>query len=207
MLFRVDNCNMLILNIKGVSDIYFDLLGLLELLLQFQLQTAVLTFVSWIITVKQTWSKPMVKGGAPSPRDSHSCNTVGTSLFVFGGTDGKTPLQDLYILDTSNSFSTSFHVDLGYIVLSVHPKICLCFFCSHKYLVQTTSWGWWTCPQRRSQCSSHWSCPFPLWRVWKGFGWVWRGLFQWSLHAWYRCVGSKINSCRNMDYPWYDWDS
>eukprot|EP00250_Pteridium_aquilinum_P005159 c15297_g2_i1 orf=15-2003(+) len=54
-------------------------------------------------TVKQTWSKPMVKGTAPSSRDSHSCTTVGTSLYVFGGTDGKTPLKDLYILDTTTN--------------------------------------------------------------------------------------------------------
>uniref|UniRef100_A0A0D6R3K1 DCD domain-containing protein n=1 Tax=Araucaria cunninghamii TaxID=56994 RepID=A0A0D6R3K1_ARACU len=52
---------------------------------------------------KQTWSKPMVKGIPPSPRDSHSCTAVGTSLFVFGGTDGKNPLKDLYILDTSTN--------------------------------------------------------------------------------------------------------
>ncbi|XP_010260416.1 PREDICTED: rab9 effector protein with kelch motifs-like isoform X7 [Nelumbo nucifera] len=54
-------------------------------------------------TVRQTWSKPMVKGIPPSPRDSHSCTTVGNSLFVFGGTDGKTPLKDLHILDTSSN--------------------------------------------------------------------------------------------------------
>lgn len=48
----------------------------------------------------------MVKGTAPSSRDSHSCTTVGASLYVFGGTDGKTPLQDLYILDTiTNTWS------------------------------------------------------------------------------------------------------
>ncbi|KAH7278114.1 hypothetical protein KP509_38G025100 [Ceratopteris richardii] len=51
-------------------------------------------------TVKQSWSKPMVKGTPPSPRDSHTCTTVGTSLYVFGGTDGRSVLQDLYILDT-----------------------------------------------------------------------------------------------------------
>ncbi|KAI5084665.1 hypothetical protein GOP47_0000834 [Adiantum capillus-veneris] len=45
----------------------------------------------------------MVKGTAPSPRDSHSCTTVGTSVYVFGGTDGKTPLKDLYILDTTTN--------------------------------------------------------------------------------------------------------
>lgn len=57
-------------------------------------------------TAKQTWSKPMVKGTPPSPRDSHSSTTVGASLYVFGGTDGKCPLQDLYILDTvTNTWS------------------------------------------------------------------------------------------------------
>ncbi|KAI5055799.1 hypothetical protein GOP47_0029320 [Adiantum capillus-veneris] len=54
-------------------------------------------------TAKQTWSKPMVKGTPPSPRDSHTCITVGTSLYVFGGTDGKSLLQDLYILDTATN--------------------------------------------------------------------------------------------------------
>ncbi|XP_039136897.1 RING finger protein B-like isoform X2 [Dioscorea cayenensis subsp. rotundata] len=52
-------------------------------------------------TVKKTWSKPMVKGIPPSPRDSHSCTTVGNRLFVYGGTDGTNPLDDLHILDTS----------------------------------------------------------------------------------------------------------
>lgn len=42
----------------------------------------------------------MMKGLPPSPRDSHTCTTVGSKLFVFGGTDGKNPLKDLYVLDT-----------------------------------------------------------------------------------------------------------
>lgn len=54
-------------------------------------------------TVKQTWSKPVVKGNLPSPRDSHSCTAVGDNLFIFGGTDGKVPLRDLHIFDTSSS--------------------------------------------------------------------------------------------------------
>ncbi|BFI26818.1 Rab9 effector protein with kelch motifs [Marchantia polymorpha subsp. ruderalis] len=58
-------------------------------------------------TTKQTWSKPMVKGTAPTPRDSHTCTTVGSKLFVFGGTDGNSPLKDLHILDTvTNQWST-----------------------------------------------------------------------------------------------------
>ncbi|KAI4343981.1 hypothetical protein L6164_011261 [Bauhinia variegata] len=52
-------------------------------------------------TVKQTWILPVIKGTPPTPRDSHSCTTVGDNLFVFGGTDGMNPLKDLHILDTS----------------------------------------------------------------------------------------------------------
>ncbi|XWS37255.1 hypothetical protein CRYUN_Cryun19dG0027700 [Craigia yunnanensis] len=42
-----------------------------------------------------------MKGTPPTPRDSHSCTTVGDNLFVFGGTDGMNPLKDLHILDTA----------------------------------------------------------------------------------------------------------
>ncbi|XP_010477041.1 PREDICTED: kelch domain-containing protein 3-like [Camelina sativa] len=51
---------------------------------------------------KQIWTQPMINGTPPSPRDSHSCTTVGDNLFVFGGTDGSKPLNDLHILDTSS---------------------------------------------------------------------------------------------------------
>uniref|UniRef100_A0A2C9UK58 Uncharacterized protein n=1 Tax=Manihot esculenta TaxID=3983 RepID=A0A2C9UK58_MANES len=50
----------------------------------------------------QSWSQPVIKGTPPTPRDSHSCTTVGDNLFVFGGTDGINPLKDLHILDTSS---------------------------------------------------------------------------------------------------------
>ncbi|KAJ4883747.1 Galactose oxidase/kelch repeat superfamily protein [Raphanus sativus] len=50
----------------------------------------------------QVWTKPVISGVPPSPRDSHSCTTVGDNLFVFGGTDGKTHLKDLHVLDTSS---------------------------------------------------------------------------------------------------------
>ncbi|XP_031493375.1 acyl-CoA-binding domain-containing protein 6-like isoform X1 [Nymphaea colorata] len=53
--------------------------------------------------VKQAWSKPVMKGIPPSPRDSHSCTTVGTDLYIFGGTDGKNPLKDLHVLDTTTN--------------------------------------------------------------------------------------------------------
>ncbi|KAK7843045.1 kelch domain-containing protein 1 [Quercus suber] len=35
-------------------------------------------------TANQTWSQPAIKGTPPTPRDSHSCTTVGDNLFVFG---------------------------------------------------------------------------------------------------------------------------
>ncbi|CAF2064740.1 unnamed protein product [Brassica napus] len=50
----------------------------------------------------QIWTKPVIRGVPPSPRDSHSCTTVGDHLFVFGGTDGKNHLKDLHVLDTSS---------------------------------------------------------------------------------------------------------
>ncbi|CAH2067199.1 unnamed protein product [Thlaspi arvense] len=50
----------------------------------------------------QIWTQPVIKGVPPSPRDSHSCTTVGDKLFVFGGTDGINYLKDLHILDTSS---------------------------------------------------------------------------------------------------------
>ncbi|KAK4744129.1 hypothetical protein SAY87_010441 [Trapa incisa] len=53
-------------------------------------------------SVKQTWSQPITKGSPPTPRDSHSCTTVGDNLYIFGGTDGRNTLKDLHILDTSS---------------------------------------------------------------------------------------------------------
>ncbi|KAM7471228.1 hypothetical protein LguiA_009411 [Lonicera macranthoides] len=54
-------------------------------------------------TAQRTWCEPVMKGILPTPRDSHSCTTVGDNLFVFGGTDGKNPLRDLHILDTASN--------------------------------------------------------------------------------------------------------
>ncbi|EFJ15144.1 hypothetical protein SELMODRAFT_42940, partial [Selaginella moellendorffii] len=50
-----------------------------------------------------TWSKPVMKGTHPSPRDSHSSTAVGSKLYVFGGTDGTSPLDDLFVLDTATN--------------------------------------------------------------------------------------------------------
>ncbi|KAL2340655.1 hypothetical protein Fmac_008595 [Flemingia macrophylla] len=52
--------------------------------------------------LNQTWKFPIIRGAPPTPRDSHSCTVVGDNLFVFGGTDGTTLLNDLCILDTSS---------------------------------------------------------------------------------------------------------
>ncbi|KAK8560002.1 hypothetical protein V6N12_012810 [Hibiscus sabdariffa] len=52
-------------------------------------------------TTERTWRQLATKGTPPTPRDSHSCTTVGDNLFVFGGTDGMNPLKDLHILDTA----------------------------------------------------------------------------------------------------------
>lgn len=47
-----------------------------------------------------TWSKPITTGNPPSVRAGHSCVAVGTKLYLFGGGDGNTYLNDLHILDT-----------------------------------------------------------------------------------------------------------
>lgn len=62
-----------------------------------------------------------MKGILPTPRDSHSCTTIGDNLFVFGGTDGKKPLNDLHILDTCE-FVYSFHY------ISLFPFILLQYY-------------------------------------------------------------------------------
>ncbi|XP_024523078.1 rab9 effector protein with kelch motifs [Selaginella moellendorffii] len=49
------------------------------------------------------WSKPVMKGTHPSPQDSHSSTAVGSKLYVFGGTDGTSPLDDLFVLDTATN--------------------------------------------------------------------------------------------------------
>ncbi|XP_024530685.1 tip elongation aberrant protein 1 [Selaginella moellendorffii] len=43
--------------------------------------------------------KPVMKGTHPSPRDSHSSMAVGSKLYVFGGTDGTSTLDGLFVLD------------------------------------------------------------------------------------------------------------
>lgn len=69
-----------------------------------------LTIVVIFVAAKQIWTQPMINGTPPPPRDSHSCTTVGDNLFVFGGTDGINPLNDLHILDTCKLFLCVFQV-------------------------------------------------------------------------------------------------
>ncbi|EFJ04190.1 hypothetical protein SELMODRAFT_432643, partial [Selaginella moellendorffii] len=57
----------------------------------------------WDCAGTYTWSKPVMKGTHPSPQDSHSSTAVGSKLYVFGGTDGTSPLNDLFVLDTTTN--------------------------------------------------------------------------------------------------------
>ncbi|EFJ05471.1 hypothetical protein SELMODRAFT_431540 [Selaginella moellendorffii] len=47
--------------------------------------------------------KPVMKGTHPSPRDSHSSTAVRSKLYVFGGTDGTSTLDDLFVLDNATN--------------------------------------------------------------------------------------------------------
>jgi len=46
------------------------------------------------------WYQPETSGNPPCPRAAHSCTVVGRKLFFFGGNDGASLFDDLYILDT-----------------------------------------------------------------------------------------------------------
>ena len=54
------------------------------------------------------WSQPsaiqpnQINGG-PSPRAAHSCDLIGNKLFVFGGWNGKSALNDLHVLEFETS--------------------------------------------------------------------------------------------------------
>jgi len=72
----------------------------------------------WVfVAVKQTWSKPIVKGTPPTARDSHTCTAVGNNLYVFGGTDGTSPLGDLHVLDTGQFWPYHHLIDAHFPLL------------------------------------------------------------------------------------------
>ncbi|XP_024523561.1 rab9 effector protein with kelch motifs [Selaginella moellendorffii] len=68
----------------------------------------VLIMFWWDRAGTYTWSKPVMKRTHPSPRDSHSSTAVGSKLYVFGGTDGTSPLDDLFVLDTGKRVLSIF---------------------------------------------------------------------------------------------------
>ena len=53
---------------------------------------------------KMLWLQGPEGGGAPTARYGHTANLVGGSkMYVFGGTNGSTYYNDLYILDLENN--------------------------------------------------------------------------------------------------------
>ena len=62
--------------------------------------SSVVGFVFMCNIETMTWSQPITTGTTPSVRAGHSCVAVGTKLYLFGGGDGTTYLNDLHILDT-----------------------------------------------------------------------------------------------------------
>ncbi|EPT31033.1 kelch repeat protein, putative [Toxoplasma gondii ME49] len=48
------------------------------------------------------WSRPNPSGTSPGPRAAHSCDVIGTKMFIFGGWNGKFALNDLFILDVQS---------------------------------------------------------------------------------------------------------
>lgn len=40
-------------------------------------------------------------GNIPDPRDSHACTKLGSSMYIFGGSNGKSPLNDMFSFNLS----------------------------------------------------------------------------------------------------------
>ncbi len=57
------------------------------------------------------WSQPMICGIPPSPRSYHSACTVCNRIYVFGGYDGTTRSEELFILE-EGSVTRSQHLTL-----------------------------------------------------------------------------------------------
>ncbi|XP_035608721.2 kelch domain-containing protein 2-like [Oncorhynchus keta] len=71
-----------------------------------------------------TWSQPVTKGNAPSPRAAHACAKVGNRGYVFGGRYRDYRLNDLHYIDMGSGMKCS-----------PHPK-CLhaCYSIKHLFL-------------------------------------------------------------------------
>ncbi len=54
---------------------------------------------------RTSWNRLEVSGKIPPPRHSHSLIAVGTKIYLFGGHDGSTWLNDLYAFDTGDTGS------------------------------------------------------------------------------------------------------
>lgn len=92
-------CGFMLYKTSG-GDLVFRVLFVLGSWFSFGYGDCSFSDCELLSAVTHTWSQPVIKGTPPTPRDSHSCTTVGENLFVFGGTDGTNPLKDLHILDT-----------------------------------------------------------------------------------------------------------
>ena len=57
-----------------------------------------LNSVAMLDTKAMRWSSPQIEGIPPPPRMGAGCTLVGTDLYLFGGSDGKTSLRDLHVL-------------------------------------------------------------------------------------------------------------
>ena len=49
-------------------------------------------------SLTMTWATPELEGPAPTARMGCTATLVGTDVFLFGGSDGKASLRDLYVL-------------------------------------------------------------------------------------------------------------
>lgn len=59
---------------------------------------------SYIVTESMNWVQHRFEGATPAARHKHTCATLGTQIFVFGGMEAPpVGFNDIYILDTQPS--------------------------------------------------------------------------------------------------------
>lgn len=61
-----------------------------------------LVFVTFLLAATMSWSKITATGTTPSARRAHSANAMGSVIYVFGGGDGSTALNEIYAFDTGS---------------------------------------------------------------------------------------------------------
>uniref|UniRef100_A0A8C7FLC8 Kelch domain containing 2 n=1 Tax=Oncorhynchus kisutch TaxID=8019 RepID=A0A8C7FLC8_ONCKI len=83
---------------------------------------------------KSTWSQPVTKGNAPSPRAAHACAKVGNRGYVFGGRYRDYRLNDMYYIDMD---SWEWHEMYA---MATYPFFYGRMLCSYPWMSLCSPW-------------------------------------------------------------------